>query len=63
MPDADGRTWVHDLLEELVTAIAAESFPARRNDGCDTCPVRRCCPARPEGGAGGVSQSQEWLTW
>ncbi len=48
-PDADGRTWVHDLLEELVTAIASESFPARRNDGCDTCPVRRSCPARPEG--------------
>ncbi len=48
-PDADGRTWVHNLLEELVTAIASESFPARRNDGCDTCPVRRSCPARPEG--------------
>jgi superfamily I DNA/RNA helicase/RecB family exonuclease len=47
--DPDGRTWVHELLEGLVAAIASESFPARRNDGCDTCPVRRCCPARPEG--------------
>ena len=28
--DADGRTWVHELLEELVTAIASESFPARK---------------------------------
>ncbi|HEX4429404.1 MAG TPA: ATP-dependent DNA helicase [Frankiaceae bacterium] len=48
-PDPEGQTWVHELLERLVSAIAAESFPARRNDTCDTCPVRRCCPARPEG--------------
>jgi superfamily I DNA/RNA helicase/RecB family exonuclease len=47
--DAEGRTWVHDLLEGLVAAIAAEDFPARRNDKCDTCQVRRSCPARPEG--------------
>ncbi len=47
--DARGRTWVHDLLEGLVAAIAAEEFPARRNAGCEHCPVRRCCPARPEG--------------
>ena len=47
--DSEGQTWVHELLERLVTAIAAESFPARRNDGCETCQVRRCCPARPEG--------------
>ena len=45
--DADGRTWVHDLLEGLVAAIASEDFPARRNASCDHCPVRRCCPARP----------------
>ncbi len=47
--DEQGRTWIHELLEGLVAAIASESFPARRNDGCDHCPVRRCCPARPEG--------------
>jgi RecB family exonuclease len=47
--DESGRTWVHDLLEGLVAAIAAEDFPARRNAGCDHCPVRRCCPAQPEG--------------
>jgi superfamily I DNA/RNA helicase/RecB family exonuclease len=47
--DGQGRTWVHGLLEELVAAVASESFPARRNDGCETCHVRRCCPARPEG--------------
>ncbi len=48
-PDSTGRTWVHDLLERLVSAIASESFPARRNETCELCPVRRCCPARPEG--------------
>ena len=47
--DDEGRTWVHDLLEPLVAAIAAEDFPARRNEGCDKCQVRHCCPARPEG--------------
>ncbi len=47
--DGDGRTWVHDLLEGLVTAIASEQFPARRNEGCENCQVRRSCPARPEG--------------
>ena len=45
----DGRTWIHGLLEELVATIASESFPARPNAGCDTCAVRRSCPARPEG--------------
>jgi superfamily I DNA/RNA helicase/RecB family exonuclease len=45
----DGRTWIHGLLEELVATIASESFPARPNTGCDTCAVRRSCPARPEG--------------
>jgi ATP-dependent exoDNAse (exonuclease V) beta subunit len=48
-PDEAGRTWVHDLLEPLVAAIASERFPARRNDKCDNCQVRRSCPARPEG--------------
>ena len=47
--DSAGRSWVHELLEGLVAAIAAEDFPARRNAGCDHCPVRRCCPAQPEG--------------
>jgi RecB family exonuclease len=47
--DADGRTWVHTLLDELVEQVVTEQFPARRNSGCDTCEVRRSCPARPEG--------------
>ena len=48
-PGGDGRTWVHELLEGLVAAIAAERFPARRNEDCQRCPVRRSCPAQPEG--------------
>ena len=47
--EADGRTWIHGLLEELVATIASEEFPARPNAGCDSCAVRRSCPARPEG--------------
>jgi RecB family exonuclease len=48
-PDGHGRTWVHDLLDELVTQVVAEQFPARRNSSCDTCEVRRSCPAQPTG--------------
>jgi transcription initiation factor TFIID subunit TAF12 len=48
--DEAGRTWVHRLLEELVDQVVSEQFPARRNDGCETCEVRRACPAQPEGG-------------
>ena len=48
-PDADGGTWVHELLRELVEQVSTEQFPARRNDACSSCEVRRCCPAQPEG--------------
>jgi RecB family exonuclease len=47
--DENGRTWVHTVLEDLVEQVVSEQFPARRNSGCDTCEVRRSCPARPEG--------------
>jgi RecB family exonuclease len=47
--DETGRTWVHRLLEELVEQVVSEQFPARRNDGCENCEVRRACPAQPEG--------------
>jgi RecB family exonuclease len=48
-PDEHGRTWVHDLLDELVSQVVAEQFPARRNSSCDRCEVRRSCPAQPTG--------------
>jgi hypothetical protein len=48
-PDEAGRTWVHAMLEELVNQVLTEQFPARRNESCDTCEVRRACPAQPEG--------------
>jgi len=48
-PDANGGTWVHELLRELVEQVSTEQFPARRNDACSSCEVRRCCPAQPGG--------------
>ncbi len=46
----DGGSWVHDLLHQLVQQVTIETFPARRNDACPNCEVRRCCPAQPAGG-------------
>ena len=48
-PGPDGRTWVHEMLDDLVEQVVSEQFPARRNSGCDRCEVRRACPAQPEG--------------
>jgi RecB family exonuclease len=48
-PDADGRTWVHEMVDALVEQVVSEQFPARRNSGCERCEVRRACPAQPEG--------------
>jgi superfamily I DNA/RNA helicase/RecB family exonuclease len=48
-PDETGRTWVHELLETLVQQVVTEQFPARRNEHCDRCEVRRACPAQPTG--------------
>jgi RecB family exonuclease len=48
-PDEHGRTWVHDLLQQLVAQVTSEQFPAQPHSGCDNCEVRRACPARPEG--------------
>jgi RecB family exonuclease len=36
-------------LGDVVTQMAASSFEARLGPQCDYCPVRRCCPAQPEG--------------
>jgi len=46
----DGGTWVHDLLHQLVQQVTTETFPARRNEACSSCEVRRSCPAQPAGG-------------
>jgi RecB family exonuclease len=41
--------WAHDLLAETAEGMAASAFDAVENDLCPRCPVRTCCPLRPEG--------------
>ena len=49
--DSDPR-WVHDLVESTAEGMAAASFLARPDEQrCQRCPVRRTCPAQPEGAA------------
>ncbi|WP_233565690.1 UrvD/REP family ATP-dependent DNA helicase [Cellulomonas sp. PhB143] len=48
-PDDDGRTWAHGLVEDVADTMASSVFRARQNSLCAACPVRRSCPAQPEG--------------
>ncbi len=43
--------WARRLVEETAEAMASSAFVAEQNAGCGTCPVRTCCPLRPEGRA------------
>ena len=36
-------------LDDVVETMAASGFEARVGPHCDHCPVRRSCPAQPEG--------------
>ena len=38
-----------ERLGSVVEEMAAAGFEARLGPQCDYCPVRRCCPAQPEG--------------
>jgi len=44
-----GGGWADELLARTVTGVLAEQFPARRNERCERCPFRRCCPAHAAG--------------
>ena len=49
--DEDPR-WAHRLVETTAEGMAAASFLARPDEQrCQRCPVRRTCPAQPEGAA------------
>lgn len=49
--DADPQ-WAHRLIEATSDGMAAGTFLARPEEQrCQRCPVRRTCPARPEGAA------------
>lgn len=47
--DPDPR-WAHALIEATAVGMAAATFTARPEEQrCQRCPVRRACPAQPEG--------------
>ncbi len=47
--DGAGPSWADVLLAGTVAGVLAERFPARRNDLCERCEFRRCCPAQDAG--------------
>ncbi|HHU09731.1 MAG TPA: ATP-dependent helicase [Intrasporangiaceae bacterium] len=48
----DDPQWAHTLIAETADGMAAATFLARPDEQrCKRCPVRRTCPAQPEGTA------------
>ena len=47
--EGDGASWARELVAGAADTMAAAEFRARQNDLCTVCPVRRSCPAQPEG--------------
>lgn len=46
----DDPRWAHTLIAETADGMAGSTFLARPEDRrCERCPVRRTCPAHPEG--------------
>lgn len=41
--------WVETLVDEVADVVTSAAMCASRNDLCRSCPVRRSCPAQPEG--------------
>ncbi|MDS1269744.1 ATP-dependent DNA helicase [Lipingzhangella sp. LS1_29] len=42
--------WAEQLVRTVAQGMAGGTFPATRNSGCSSCPVRSSCPAHEEGG-------------
>jgi len=41
--------WVDTLVDEVAEVVTSAAMCASRNELCRSCPVRRSCPAQPEG--------------
>ena len=41
--------WVDALVDEVADVVTSAAMCASRNELCRSCPVRRSCPAQPEG--------------
>ncbi|WP_370523928.1 ATP-dependent helicase [Cellulomonas sp. APG4] len=55
--DADPR-WAEDLVDGVARTVSDAVLRATRNDLCRRCPVRRSCPAQPEGGVVGAWENR-----
>lgn len=49
LADDPEPSWVADLVGQVADAVSRPAVEARSNDLCRVCPVRRSCPAQPEG--------------
>ncbi|MFC8732564.1 ATP-dependent helicase [Luteimicrobium sp. NPDC057192] len=45
----DGGAWAAELVDGVARTMAGSAFLAQENRLCGSCPVRRTCPAQPEG--------------
>ncbi|WP_227994526.1 UrvD/REP family ATP-dependent DNA helicase [Luteimicrobium xylanilyticum] len=45
----DGGAWAAELVDGVARTMAGSAFVAQENRLCGSCPVRRTCPAQPEG--------------
>ncbi|HWK91525.1 MAG TPA: PD-(D/E)XK nuclease family protein [Luteimicrobium sp.] len=45
----DGGAWATELVDGVARTMAGSAFLAQENRLCGSCPVRRTCPAQPEG--------------
>ncbi|MGC5167171.1 ATP-dependent helicase [Luteimicrobium sp. DT211] len=45
----DGGAWAAQLVDGVARTMAGSAFLAQENRLCGSCPVRRTCPAQPEG--------------
>jgi RecB family exonuclease len=50
----DEPEWVSALVEDVADVVTSASMCATRNELCRSCPVRRSCPAQPEGAVVGA---------
>jgi superfamily I DNA/RNA helicase len=46
---SDEPDWVSALVEDVADVVTSAAMCATRNEQCRNCPVRRSCPAQPEG--------------
>ena len=51
LSSSENPGWAAELVQQVAESMASATFEARVGTWCRTCPSRRSCPARPEGGS------------